>query len=180
MPYGNTWNSDAQRYADMEWAGVREITQVLRGMLRNGFNTQAARSDNLKLWNGLDMSTPVAHDIHFTPHKSFVCLDRGDWPIKIGQLTAALNYKGTAASDDAMAPPGTETSSAIRARALAPPTTPNPAGAAAPADVRGYAKYDDALNAFTWAINNMRSEIGSGDYVYTRETFEAKFGLTWA
>jgi len=178
MTYADSFGDRAQRLSDQEWMSVANARKLLKHMDRVKIALSSSRQAAIDYYSGLEKEAPFAHDVRFPAHQSWVAMDSGDWPTKVRQMLAALNFKEL---DQTRA--GKERVEHAT-RAQLKPLNPGPVGNVGAADSQPVDEPrdsipNDVLLSFVSAIQNMRLQIGVGEGVWTRRSFEDDLGLEW-
>lgn len=179
MSYDNTWSDRADAWAAEEWMSLDTFREFITHMEGVKIALSAQRQAALDYYSGLQKDAPFSHDRRMPRYGSYVRLYSGDWPSKIAQMLAALNFKEldqTRAGKERVEQ-GT--------RAQLKPSTPGPVTNVGAADSQVVDEPrdsipNDVLLSYVKSIQNMKLEVSRREGVYGRTKLEDELRITWA
>jgi len=157
------------------WYNVANLGRAIRGIRGINFSIVEQRDEALARLNAILNEAPYAIDTRFPIGAAYVCEAIGDWPVKLTQLRESLAYRERIKDEKEKRNDKQETKMMVNKNA----------GAGAMVnfgDDRSFDKswdFNDSLHAFYKSTQNILSEIGNYDRVFTRENFEEEYGLEW-
>lgn len=178
MSYGDSWGSQAKIFASQEFVSSKTMIELVRHLAGVKIAVEAARNQALDFIKGIKYATPVGKKMRFDEEGVFVAMDSGDWPAKIAQVLAALNFKGLNQTRE-----GKERVEVGTRVQMKRPTSSN---SEATLDEQqnetgeSSAIPNDVIISFETAVKNMRLQLAMGEQVWTREKFEEEYGVRWA
>jgi len=157
-------SEDFEFVSEQEWVSVPVLKELLAHMDGIKFAIEANRQAALEYFAGLRKTAPFSFDTRFPEHGTFVNLNSLDWPNKIRQMMAALQFKEP------------NTREGVRRNTNGQGSTQQQL----PVDDVKDNIPNDVLLSFMTAIQSVRVQIGRREGVYNRAKFERDFSCTWA
>lgn len=137
------------------WYRVADLMAELKAIRKMNFSIVAKRQDALERLSNLSNDAPFAQNKRF-PDDLYVSEAFGEWAHKFQQLKSALSHK------DRDIRTQMSSSTVVREKQSS-----------------DSGSVSDALQAFWYATTEIMEMLISLDGVFTRESFESKFHLTW-
>jgi len=152
------YGTEARSMECEEWAELCDFRKVLRGLKYTNFSVQSSRDAALSSLSTMKVDAPFAYQTRFPLDLLFVNITCGAYSDVIRQVAEALNFK--------------EREKEVQSRMNPMKTDPENSGS------RSFS-FDDALHSFHKGVEQLNRFLCRREEVYSRETFEKKYGIKW-
>jgi len=153
------YGTEARAMECEEWAEVCDFRKIVRMLKYTNFSIQSMRDSALSAMAAMKVEAPFSYQTRFPSDVLFVNITCGAYSGIIRQIVESLNFK--------------EREKEVQNRINPSKADPEHPGG------RVFS-FDDALHSYHKGVEQLNRLLCQREEIYSRETFERKYGIKWA